>query len=173
MEEIKTKYIILYISIFVIVPFFNYLIGQYIDNLLSLSKTPPFPLNLIFGFVIFFFALSIGIKSTRILYKSGHGLPWGGLNKKSRSKKLVTTGPYAYCRNPITIGYSLLPVGMGIMFRSIGMMFLISPIVLTITAAWIKLKEEPSLEKQFGREYLDYKKKVPFIIPRIKQLRNR
>jgi protein-S-isoprenylcysteine O-methyltransferase Ste14 len=124
-------------------------------------------LNLIFGFLVFFPGLAIGIKSTRELYRKGHGLPWGELNEPSKSKKLVINGLYAYCRNPMTLGYSLLPSGMGIMFQSLSMTFLIPTIIIGVAAIYLKLWEEPHLETRFGETYRKYKRKTPFLIPRL------
>jgi protein-S-isoprenylcysteine O-methyltransferase Ste14 len=152
-------------SIFIIIPVITYFFGRYVDNILKLPEFPPFPWNLIFGFLIFFFGLSLGIKSTRLLYKLGGGLPWGEAKQDASTKLLVTSGFYSYIRNPMVLGYSLLPFGMGIMFQSIGMSFPISTIVLLFNVVIVKIFEEPNLEKRFGKDYLEYKKKTPFIIP--------
>lgn len=72
------------------------------------------------------------------------------------------------CRNPMTFGYSLLPCGMGLMFQSFGMAFLIPVIVFTFMIVWLKLWEEPDLVNGFGETYMEYKRTIPFLIPRNK-----
>ena len=163
--KISWKYLCPYLLIFTVVPVFTLIIGKWFDEILILPPFPPFPMNLIFGFTVFFGGLAIGIKSTRLLYMIGGGLPWGELDSKSQSANLVTTGIYAYTRNPMTLGYSSLPIGMGIMFKSIGMAILIPAIVILIMVIWLKLREEPNMEKRFGEIYLAYKKRTPFLLP--------
>jgi protein-S-isoprenylcysteine O-methyltransferase Ste14 len=157
--------LVLYLMIFVIAPILTYIIGKRLDELLSLPAFPPFPANLLIGFTVFYVGLSIGIKSTRTLYKEGLGLPWGVIKKKVQSSILVVTGPYAYTRNPMILGYSMLPCGMGFMFQSPGMFTIIPLLVLLINVGIVKTWEEPNLEKRFGQEFLDYKDSTPFLVP--------
>ncbi|MCW4020571.1 MAG: isoprenylcysteine carboxylmethyltransferase family protein [Candidatus Bathyarchaeota archaeon] len=163
--RVSWRFLLPYAVIFVAVPILTFIIGKWVDATLSLPSFPPFPANLCIGAAIFFFGLAIGIKSTRTLYRIGRGLPWGEMSKQSRSTRLVTSGPYAYCRNPMTLGYSLLPCGMGVMFRSIGMTIFVPAIVFAIMIGWLKVKEEPNLEKRFGEAYREYKRRTPFLIP--------
>ncbi len=164
--RLRLKQLLPYLSIFVIAPIVTFVLGRYLDGITGLPEFPPFPLNLIGGFPVFFLGLSIGIKSTRELYRIGHGLPWGGLNGSSQSRRLVTNGVYAYCRNPMTLGYSMLPCGMGIMFRSPGMAILIPAMIIAVAVVYLKVWEEPDLERRFGRSYQEYKRRTPFLIPR-------
>lgn len=156
-----------YMMIFIVVPIITYVTGMRIDLLLSLPAFPPFPVNLLFGFTVFYVGLKMGIKSTKLLYNRGLGLPWGEARKDVETSKLVVTGPYAYTRNPMILGYSLLPCGMGLMFRSIGMSTTIPFVVVLINVALVKIKEESHLEERFGKEYLDYKRSTPFLIPKL------
>jgi protein-S-isoprenylcysteine O-methyltransferase Ste14 len=114
-----------------------------------------------------FSGAAVGIKATRQLHRAGKGLPWGAFAKDTQASTLVTTGIYAHIRNPITLGYSLLPLGMGLLFRSLGMAIPIPLVVLAIMIIRIKRVEEPHLEKQFGEQYLEYKHNTPFMIPRV------
>ncbi|NIQ05125.1 MAG: isoprenylcysteine carboxylmethyltransferase family protein, partial [Candidatus Korarchaeota archaeon] len=61
--------------------------------------------------------------------------------------RLVTTSLYACCRHPMTFGYSLLPCGMGILFRSLAMTFFIPVSLFSVMILWLKLREEPRLER--------------------------
>ncbi len=169
--RIRVKHLLVYSSIFIAVPILTFLIGRALDSIFRLPSFPPFPINILLGSAIFFPGLAVGIKATRTLFRKGKGLPWGELNERSQTKKLVTHGIYAYTRNPMVLGYSLLPCGMGIMFQSPSMTLLITAIVL-VASAWVaKTREEPSLEKRFGETYLDYKRRTPFLIPHPRSLR--
>lgn len=155
-----------YALIFVAAPILTFVIGSSIDRLLGLPEFPPFPLNLIFGFAVFFPGLAVGVKATRLLYRVGQGLPWGEARREARTTRLVTTGLYAYTRNPMVLGYSLLPCGMGLMFRSPGMYLLVPAAVILVNVVIVKTREEPNLEGRFGEEYLKYKKSTPMLLPR-------
>jgi len=159
-----------YAFIFIAVPILTYFIGKFLDRTFLFPDFPPFPVNLTVGFAVFIFGLTIGIKSTRLLYQKGRGLPWGAVKGNAQSTRLVTTSLYACCRHPMTFGYSLLPCGMGIMFRSPAMTFLIPAIVFVVMIIWLKLVEEPRLEQRFGQVYRDYKRQTPFLVPRVKLL---
>lgn len=168
--RISWRIVLAYSSIFVAVPILTFFIGRYLDRIFLLPAFPPFPANMIAGMSIFIFGLAIGIKSTRQLYKIGRGLPWGGASKQAQSTRLVTDGLYACCRNPMTFGYSLLPCGMGIILKSLAMTFFIPAIVFSVMIVWLKVLEEPGLERRFGEAYREYKSRTPFLIPRPKPL---
>jgi len=163
--KMKRKQLFSYMLIFVAAPILTYTIGRWLDDRLSLPVFPPYPFNLLVGFGVFFSGLAIGIKSTRLLYKEGFGLPWGEVRRNVQSMRLVITGPYAYTRNPMVLGYSMLPLGMGVMFRSLGMALPTSAFVLMVSVVLVKIKEEPKLEERFGNEYREYRRKTPFLIP--------
>ena len=166
----KRKHLVPYVLIFVLVPIFTFFVGKYLDQIWALGAFPQFPFNLITGSTVFSLGLYIGIKSTRVVSKIGRGLPWGDFNGEAQSTRLVTQGPYAYTRNPMTIGYAALPCGMGLMFQSLSMAIIVPVLALVATVLWIKIKEEPALVKRFGDEYQEYKRKTPFLIPKPKQI---
>jgi protein-S-isoprenylcysteine O-methyltransferase Ste14 len=58
--------------------------------------------------------------------------------------------------------------GLGILFRSISLVFIFTPLVVFLTVVGLRAIEEPELEKRLGKEYLEYKKRVPMFIPRLK-----
>ncbi len=155
-----------YLFIFLIVPFATFVVGRHLDRQLGLPPFPPFPLNLLSGFTVFFSGLALGITATRQLYRVGGGLPWGELDASAQSASLVTSGVYAVTRNPMTLGYSALPGGMGLMFQSLSMALLIPTITLMIMVVWLKGWEEPRLERRFGAPYRAYQQRTPFLLPR-------
>ncbi|MCX6654082.1 MAG: isoprenylcysteine carboxylmethyltransferase family protein, partial [Candidatus Bathyarchaeota archaeon] len=168
--RVEKKSLSSYAAIFVIMPIITYFVGKWVDEVLTLPQYPPFPFNLVFGFSIFASGLGLGIKSTRLLYMYGAGLPWGEARTIDQSSKLVTTGLYKYTRNPMILGYSMLPVGMGFMFQSMGMATIIPAVVLFLNLAIVKLIEEPRLVKRFGNEYLVYRDRIPMLIPRMSEV---
>ncbi len=88
------------------------------------------------------------------------GNSWGrpAQHDLSIQKQLVNTCPFAFSRNPIYLGLLLLFLGFEMILQSY-LIVLIIPLILTVYLA-VK-KEEKLLEKYFGKEYLEYKKRVP------------
>ena len=88
------------------------------------------------------------------------GSSWGrpAQHDLSIQKQLVRTGPFAFSRNPIYVGLLLLFLGFEMVLQSY-LIVLIIPLFLMVYFA-VK-KEEKLLEKYFGKEYLEFKKKVP------------
>ncbi len=82
--------------------------------------------------------------------------------------KLVTTGPYAYIRNPQSTGWFTIFIGIGILFQSVSLIFIFTPLFMLISVIQLKKIEEPVLRKRFGKEYIEYKKREPLYIPRLK-----
>jgi len=80
---------------------------------------------------------------------------------------LVVSGPYAYARNPMLSGIFLLLFGLGFAFQSISLLFIFTPLFITINVAEIKMIEEPELEMRLGNDYLDYKRRTPMFFPKL------
>ncbi len=85
------------------------------------------------------------------------------INSKVEESKLVTTGAYAWVRNPIYSAISM--VLTGILCLQNNLFLLIIPIIYWLLLSIIVRKEETVLEEKFGSEYLLYKSKVNRCIP--------
>jgi protein-S-isoprenylcysteine O-methyltransferase Ste14 len=83
--------------------------------------------------------------------------------------KLITTGPYAYIRNPMLLGMFIFMIGLGVLFGSLSLIFIFTPLFIVINILYIKAIEEKEMEKKFGSKYLEYKKRVPMFIPWFKK----
>jgi protein-S-isoprenylcysteine O-methyltransferase Ste14 len=80
------------------------------------------------------------------------------------TKRLLTAGPFSYCRNPMTLGTIIAYSGVAVLagsYTALSAVFILASMLL----AYLKLIEEKELEMRFGQEYLEYKKKTPFILP--------
>lgn len=123
-------------------------------------------LRYIISLLFFLVGASFMLWSNIFLFKIGKGGPANGfgISVSPRTKKLVTTGPYRYSRNPMVFGAFSLYTSIIIFLNSIiGLSCLL--IFLHIGIIYLKLSEERRLFKDFGDEYLDYKNKVPMIFP--------
>jgi len=106
--------------------------------------------------------LAIVIWAVYIQYTLGKGTPAPAV----ATKKLVTQGPYAYSRNPMTLGALVMYLGIGIWLGS-GVVVTLSVVVFTILLRFIYIHETRELAQRFGEPYLEYRKQTPFLFPRI------
>jgi len=91
----------------------------------------------------------------------------GDLIPSDQSRTLITSGVYSRTRNPMLFGYLLCLCGLGLLEGSLSSAFLLPLIYLGVWLAWIKLREEPALERRFGEGYSRYREEIPFLIPRL------
>lgn len=139
-------------------------ISFYLDRLLGFPKFISKDYAIIVSLPFLIIGPSLWIWCASIFLKSkGTPVP---VNPPPR---LITEGPYAYSRNPMLTGLFILLVGIGIYFRSISLVFIMTPAFVLISVLEFKYIEEPELEKRFGQEYAEYKKKTPRIIPDFKR----
>jgi protein-S-isoprenylcysteine O-methyltransferase Ste14 len=69
----------------------------------------------------------------------------------------------------MALGALFILEGLGFYYGSLSLIFFFAPLPVVLYALYIKGVEEPELELRFGRQYLEYKKKVPMFIPRLKK----
>lgn len=77
---------------------------------------------------------------------------------------LVTTGPYAYTRNPMLLGLLFLLLAIAFLTRSASA-FILLPLIAVVAVVYVMLFEEPALIKRFGEDYLRYRSQVSMLIP--------
>lgn len=99
--------------------------------------------------------------SIHIQYALGKGTP----SPKAATQKLITTGPYAYTRNPMTLGAFFLYFGIAVWMGS-GVVSLLVLFIITALLTFIYQHETREMAERFGTDYLDYRKQTPFLIPR-------
>ncbi|MBK6433755.1 isoprenylcysteine carboxylmethyltransferase family protein [Candidatus Amarolinea dominans] len=84
------------------------------------------------------------------------------------TQKLIVRPPYSFCRNPMTLGTIVAYLGIGVILGSPG-----AALVIILGAAalltYIRRAEEQEMIARFGDEYLAYRDRVPFIIPRLRR----
>ncbi|MHA2282820.1 MAG: methyltransferase family protein [Promethearchaeota archaeon] len=83
-----------------------------------------------------------------------------------RPKEVISTGIYSKMRHPQYFGAILSHIGISILFSSL-FSILSTPLVIAVIYLF-SWKEEKELAREFGKEYEDYKKITPMLIPRVK-----
>lgn len=80
---------------------------------------------------------------------------------------MVTQGIYARARNPISLGYYLICVGVGLVSASTYITLAAVFVVIPLHVFNLLFFEERQLELRFGQSYRDYKRATPFLMPRL------
>jgi protein-S-isoprenylcysteine O-methyltransferase Ste14 len=83
------------------------------------------------------------------------------------TKFLVTTALHRYVRNPMYLGVALAILGEAALFRSLRVAAYAALMLLT-AHMFVVLYEEPTLERQFGESYTEYRTNVPRWLPRLR-----
>ena len=95
------------------------------------------------------------------LYRINHG--GGGPGLETPPERLVTTGPYAYTRNPMYLGHVIFLTGLTLTFNS-----WLAGLITIAVAAWFHIRvlgDETKLIERLGRPYVDYLASVKRWIP--------
>jgi protein-S-isoprenylcysteine O-methyltransferase Ste14 len=80
-------------------------------------------------------------------------------------ERVITTGPYAYTRNPMYGGVVLIMVGQGLLFGSLGtVVYGVGWLITFYVFEWTI--DDPFIVKRMGTTYEDYCRDVPGWIPR-------
>jgi protein-S-isoprenylcysteine O-methyltransferase Ste14 len=84
-----------------------------------------------------------------------------------RTEKIVTTRVYSIVRHPQYLGGLLAHVGISFLLSA--WYSLLSTALMVVLIYLVSRKEEEELIREFGKEYEDYKKKVPMLIPKLRR----
>lgn len=72
---------------------------------------------------------------------------------------LISSGIFAYTRNPIYLAFVMLSASLGLWLESFAVLLSMVPAIWVIQM-YVIAKEEAYLEQRFGADYLSYKNKV-------------
>jgi protein-S-isoprenylcysteine O-methyltransferase Ste14 len=132
------------------------------DALLGWQSLPWRPLTLVLGLLLALPGLYLMGVTNRLLRARGNGA-----NAFRLTKQIVADDIYQRTRNPMSLGYYLCALALG--FGS-GSTFALLAVALGLIPAhliFLKYFEELELELRFGASYLEYKRRVSFLLPRL------
>ncbi len=137
------------------------LVGLALDRALGWPPFPPAvrwaglaPLALGSAGIVWCFAL---------FAREGQGTP----NPVLPPQRLVTTGPFAWTRNPIILSHALAALGLSAVVGSPSAFLVV--LALGIPVQVIVRVEERKLEARFGDAYRAYRDRVPRWVPRLRR----
>lgn len=85
------------------------------------------------------------------------------IDKNIKENKLVSTGVYAWVRNPIYSAFAF--IFTGVLFWQNNIFLLILPLFFWVIMTILIKKEETILRSTFGQQYINYTKQVNRCIP--------
>jgi protein-S-isoprenylcysteine O-methyltransferase Ste14 len=133
----------------------------HLDELISLNPLPWRPFFRIASILLAMPGLVLFGLSNKSLRNLG-----SGANAFLLTRRIVEKNVYRYTRNPMSLGYYLVSLGVafisGSTLATLGVLFGLIPAHLF----FLKYFEEVELGLRFGGSYERYRRKVPFLIPR-------
>ncbi|MEJ2727229.1 MAG: isoprenylcysteine carboxylmethyltransferase family protein [Deltaproteobacteria bacterium] len=131
-----------------------------VDRFLGINDIFPRSLSIILALPFFAFALFLlGWSVLNFFRARGTPVPF------NPPPRLVTTGPYAYVRNPMLTGIFALLFGFGMLLGSASLLVVFTPLFILINVWELKVIEEPELVKRLGEDYIEYRKRTPMFFP--------
>jgi protein-S-isoprenylcysteine O-methyltransferase Ste14 len=133
-----------------------------LDRLFGWGRIIPLPWGI--GLFLVLFPLGIFIVWYTYGYLSilGEGSPATHLGG---TRKLVTTGPFAYCRHPSIIGKFSGVLGFGFLVGSPAFLLVVIPLLTTYSLLAARLLQEKLCVQLWGDDYLRYRRSTPLILP--------
>lgn len=142
-----------------ITPFVLFHASRYLSSFVPLHC--PIFYEHVVAAIALFFAIFLMTSSMLVLWLHGKGTP----APIAPTQKLVTTGPYKYCRNPIELGTGGYFLFIGIWFDGLVTGLFCQLFGMIIGYGYIKLIEERELSLRFGKPYRTYLATIPLFVP--------
>lgn len=145
--------------------FLDRLLDPTLSSLLGVSSAHgflPVPTNYWVAVGSFVLGAFLWLWTYEQLVRVGKGSP---SPTAGRTQRLVTTGIYAYSRNPSLYGKLLGVLAVGFALNSFSFCFILVPLLLAGSLVEKVWRQEPQLVEVFGEEYLRYQREVPLFIP--------
>jgi protein-S-isoprenylcysteine O-methyltransferase Ste14 len=107
--------------------------------------------------------LAWGYLQYRLVGRYRLRLGGGGPGMDTPPERLVTSGPFSYCRNPMYLGHIIFLAGLTLTLQSVP-----AAIITVATMVWFQfrvMRDEERLRERFGEPYVDYTRRVKRWIP--------
>lgn len=156
MKEWIKAILILPFNVIVVIPCLILYFSKY-------SYVIPSLWQIIIGVIVLLFGLTLAIWTMVLFQKIGKGTlaPW------ATTKHLVVEGPFKYTRNPMITGVLAVLLAESLILNSINLLYWMV-LFFIINCIYFKVFEEKQLIRNFGDEYIEYRKNVPMWLPKIK-----
>lgn len=135
--------------------------GLYLDSSLFVGIRANIPFHIVSfvaGALLLLLVIRISRNTGRTLAKYGRH---GNVNKME-TNLLVRSGAYKFMRHPMHLGLLFFPLSFALLIGSPSFVLLIAPAEIVLMLLMIKFLEEPEAIRKFGKEYIEYKKGLPW-----------
>jgi protein-S-isoprenylcysteine O-methyltransferase Ste14 len=146
----------------VIIPLALLVVGPAIDGAVGLPRLDWGWLSIAAGSLLAGAGGVLALWSVYVQITLGRGTPIPLVP----TQKLIVIPPYTYCRNPMILGTITMYSGVAVVAGSIAALLLVM-LGMVLPLTYVKAVEEKELAIRFGREYEDYRRTTPFILPRL------
>jgi protein-S-isoprenylcysteine O-methyltransferase Ste14 len=146
-----------------VLPAFFVFLTKWLDTKIRLPIIMPATVKIPLVIAFFIAGIFFTCRSIYDITKLGEGT---FIPATEPPRKLVTSGVYRICRNPMYLGYIFLFMAIGLIYSSPFILFVIVPGIVLFLFCYSKLVEERVLTEHFGKQYLQYRQSTPFLIPR-------
>ncbi len=127
--------------------------GHLLHNLLGLKGDPHFDVLHIASNVFIVLGFILLSSAWRVLYRA------------QQTKKLAVSGAYQYVRHPQYVAFTLIMLGFLLQWPTLPTVVMFP--ILVITYYRLSLREEKTVEAEFGENYRRYAAKTPRFVPHI------
>lgn len=138
-------------------------LGPCVDRRLGLAPLGLRRARRLAGSVLLVLGFALGLSSVVAQLSRGRGTPLPVMP----TQRLLTDGPFRYCRNPMTLGTIMAYGGVGIIAGTRAGLLLVLGLSGTLLF-YLKRFEEEELAERFGEAYLAYRQETPFLLPRFR-----
>ena len=148
----------------VILPWALVRLGGRLDRGLGWPALVYPPVNAIAGGLMILVGWPFALWSIYVQFTLGRGTPVPVM----ATQELIVRPPYSYCRNPMALGTIVAYLGLSVIAGSPGAALLVALGAVALLT-YIRLVEEKEMVARFSEAYLTYRRRVPFIIPRLRR----
>ncbi len=136
------------------------------DHLTGIHLIPNAGLRVAVAMALVLLGLPLGLWSVVVQYTIGKGGPVeiAGIEVTPKTQNLVITGPYRYTRNPMLLGACAFYYGVAVYLNSVTAAAIVTSF-MAVMLVEVKLIEEPRLLKDFGNDYVEYRRRVSMFLP--------
>lgn len=132
------------------------------DGLAGLKPLPWRTFFVVLGILLAIPGLYFLVITNKLLRALG-----SGANAFRLTKRIVAEDVYQRTRNPMSLGYYLFCLAVGLCSGSTFLTLYVLFGSIPAHLFFLKFFEELELELRFGESYREYKKSVPFLIPNL------
>lgn len=114
----------------------------------------PGVITRIFGIMLFVVAGVIQVPTVLLMLRKKTAL-----RPDKKTTTIITNGFFKYSRNPLYLSLMVIHCAIAVYYNFLWLLILL-PVLFVALERWVVLREEKYLERLFGEDYLEYKKKV-------------